>query len=253
MTENLRLARNLWSMKFQAPEIVGEYSGAGQFVSILADDTWEHPLRRPMSIADVKGDCVSIIYKTVGAVTKSLARLQTGNAINVLGPLGNTFTGWDDENDLILVGGGVGLAPILNLYKTVKSSTVILGARTAEEHFFTHSPQEGVFLTTDDGSIGIRGTVIPTLECKILSKQNPIIFACGPEPMLKTIQNVAKKNHIPAQLSVESYMACGMGICQGCAIKKSEKEKSSVPTYHEKYDLVCVNGPVFSAEEISFD
>lgn len=250
---NVQLAKNLWSMRFKAPEIIEEYFGAGQFISILVCDTWEHPLRRPMSIADVKGDCISIIYKTVGAVTKSLAKMHPGDSINVLGPLGNTFTGWEDGRDSILVGGGVGLAPMLNLHKMVKTSTIIIGARTSEEHFLSHSPQEGIFLTTDDGSIGIRGTVIPTLESQVMSKQNPKIFACGPEPMLKAVQSFALENQIPTQLSVESYMACGIGICQGCAIKKTEKEGIMRQTYHEKYDLVCVNGPVFSAEEVTFD
>ncbi len=249
---NDQIAHTLWKMIFKSDRIAPSYKGAGQFILLLPNDSLDHPLRRPMSIAGVEGDQFSIIYKTVGPITNAMSQMKPGETINVLGPLGNTFTTTDDETTPILIGGGVGLAPILNLQKLLNDSITIIGARTAEEHFLTHSPKDGLILSTDDGSAGIKGNVITALESVINKIKNPIIYACGPEPMLKALQTFSITNDIPAQLSVESYMACGIGICQGCVIKKTSANVNTEPSYHQRFDLVCKNGPVFSAGEIRF-
>ncbi len=107
-----------------------------------------------------------------------------------------------------------------------------------------HNPNKSIFLCTDDGTVGINGTVIEALNIVLKDIRNPKIFACGPEPMLFSIQKMLDEKSITGQFSVESYMACGVGICQGCAIPKSQ---------NAGYHLVCKDGPVFEANEVRFE
>ena len=245
--KNTQIAESIWHIVFKSSKIAERYIGAGQFVSVLANDSWEHPIRRPMSIAEVKNDEISIIYKVFGSVTQSLTQLKKKDHIDVLGPLGNTFNVENETFYPILIGGGIGLSPILNLSNYLAkmniNATMIIGAKISKEHFLQHDPNKNTILTTDDGSQGIKGTVIDALNVVLGDTDNPKIFACGPEPMLHSIQKMLEEKSIPAQFSVESYMACGVGICQGCAI---HNKKSS-------YHLVCKNGPVFETNEVRFD
>jgi dihydroorotate dehydrogenase electron transfer subunit len=245
---NSQIAKGIWKIIFKSTNIADEYNGAGQFVSILTNGKWEHPIRRPMSIADVKKDEISIIYKVFGSVTQSLTLLKSKDYIDVMGPIGNTFTVDYDSFYPILIGGGIGLSPILNLSKYLTQKginiTTIIGAKTSKEHFLQHNPDRNMFLSTDDGTKGINGTVIDTLYIILNNIKNPKIFACGPEPMLLSIQKILDEKGIPAQFSVESYMACSVGICQGCAIPKKQ---------NNEYYLVCKDGPVFEISEVKFD
>ncbi len=245
---NIKLANDIWRMTFKSEIIAKKYKGAGQFVSILADDKWEHPIRRPMSIAEVDEYHISIIYKVFGSVTKQLTSLKSGDYIDVLGPLGNTFSVEKGKYYPILIGGGIGLSPILNLTKCLDQKgikhTTIIGAKAADEHFLTHDTANNLYLCTDDGSIGIKGTVIDVLNIILQDIHSPKIFACGPKPMLFSLQELLKEKVIPAQFSVESYMACGVGLCQGCVISKE---------HNRDYFLVCKDGPVFESNEVRFD
>ncbi|MBU0529897.1 dihydroorotate dehydrogenase electron transfer subunit [bacterium] len=246
--ENTQIAKDIWRMVFKSAEIADRYLGAGQFVAVLANDDWEHPIRRPMSIANVTDDRISIIYKVFGFVTEALTNLKSEDYVNVLGPIGNTFNVKYETFYPILIGGGIGLSPILNLSKCLVYKgidfTMIIGAKTSTEHFLEHNPNENLFLSTDDGTLGIKGTVIEGLNIVLKDIRNPKIFACGPEPMLHSIQKMLEEKSIPAQFSVESYMACGVGICQGCAMHKKQ---------NDGYFLVCKDGPVFEANEVRFD
>ncbi|MFQ6678306.1 MAG: dihydroorotate dehydrogenase electron transfer subunit [Fidelibacterota bacterium] len=250
IVSNLKLSNNIWRLTMDAPRISRQYKGPGQFIGLSLNDSWEHPIRRPMSIARVDGKYIDIIYKIFGSVTKELSMKSPGDFINILGPIGNVFTEWTNENR-VLIAGGVGLAPILNLYETCPNSTLIIGAKTANEHFMLHEPERNVYLATDDGSVGIQGTVLDALRHITLENQT-IIYACGPEPMLKAIQEFTEKNNIKAQLSVESYMGCGIGVCQGCVIRR-ENGKIHHHSYHKQYSLVCVEGPIYWSHEVSFD
>ena len=253
---NDEVAGGIWEMEFSAPGIVSYYTGPGQFLEILLENKWSFTVRRPMSIANVEEKRITIIYKIFGRGTKLLSESNIGGILDLLGPLGNVFSGWKEKYVPILVGGGVGLAPILNLFKECQKykihSNLILGARTGREHFIDHDPSNGIFLTTDDGTLGTSGTVIPTLENVFSVVDNPMVYACGPLPMLKAVQDFVIQNKIPAQLSVESYMGCGTGLCQGCVIKK-RNIKAKAHSYHERYSLVCMDGPVYSADEVCFD
>lgn len=257
ISANGSIAELLWRMEIHAPRIAANYRGSGQFLNILGSRHWEHPLRRPMSIAGVTGTRIQIIYKQVGPITSLLTSKKPDTEIDLLGPIGNQFTGWNIEDiHPVLIGGGTGVAPILNLHYEcqqagVKHST-IFGARTKTGHFLQHAPKKEIYLTTDDGSLGISGTVMAALSPLVQNLNQPAIYACGPQPMLKVIQSFVLSRKIPAQFAVESYMACGLGLCQGCVIKLN-KPLTSRHSYHEKYSLTCVNGPVYRAEEICFD
>ncbi len=252
---NREVARNIWEMHFAAPQIAKTYSGPGQFINILAMDDWNHPLRRPMSIASAGDGSVSIIYKIFGEVTKLLSIKKENDPAELMGPLGNTFSNWKNGSYPILIGGGVGLAPILNLKnecdKNHVEHTMIIGAQTGEEHFIDHEPENNIFLSTDDGTVGEKGTVMGPLKKCVLAKENVYLYACGPELMLEAVRNFALISNIAAQLSVESYMGCGMGFCQGCVIHRQNGEIRD-HSYHEKYSLVCLDGPVYEAKDIHF-
>ena len=252
---NCEVAHNIWETHYESPNIANNYLGAGQFINILAMDDWSHPLRRPMSIASVEHESVSIIYKIFGDVTKILASQKEGEIVELMGPLGNTFSNWDNGTYPVLIGGGVGLAPILNLKKECATKkvdhTMIIGAKSGNEHFIEHDPEENIYLTTDDGTIGDEGTVMEPLKRIIIENNNTYLFACGPEPMLHAVREFALKNNIPAQLSVESYMGCGFGLCQGCVIERNNY-KIRDHSYHKKYSLICLDGPVYEAGDISF-
>ena len=252
---NRELAHQIWEMKFEAPNIAREYMGSGQFINILTVDNWNHPLRRPMSIASCEDGCVSIIYKIFGDTTRELTKKKSGETLELLGPLGNIFSKWDNGSYPILIGGGVGLAPILNLKKACDNNkiiyTMIIGARSGNEHFIKHDLEKNIYLTTDDGTMGEEGTVMVPLERLVKINKNAFIFACGPENMLRAVKKFAVNNDIQAQLSVESYMGCGIGFCQGCVIERNIPKIQS-HSYHEKYSLVCIDGPIYNATDINF-
>ncbi len=248
---NEQIAHGIWRMSMHAPQVTDAYKGPGQFINLLADDSWDHLVRRPMSIASVNGNTVDIIYKIFGETTDIFSRKNSGETMNIMGPLGNVFTDFETQDvEPIFVGGGVGLAPILNLYASCKDAVMIIGARTAAEHFMDHEPENNIYLTTNDGSTGIEGNVLIALA-EIDIHENSIIYACGPEPMLFAVQNFANKNNIRAQLSVESYMGCGVGLCQGCVIERNNDQLKD-HSYHEKYSLVCLDGPVYDCAEVTF-
>jgi len=246
--DNIQIAKNIWRMRIDAPDIVDQYKGAGQFISISTERNDGHILRRPMSIAEVDGNNLTIIYKVFGEVTENLSKLDKGYILDVLGPLGNTFDLQQTNLTPVLIGGGIGLSPILNLDGIFRSDSqevyTIIGAKTSDEHFLEHDIKNNFLLSTDDGSIGINGTVIDALGSIISNISNPYIYACGPEVMLLNLKRYMSNAELPGQFSVESYMACGFGFCQGCAISNDNKTG---------YSLVCKEGPVFDYSEVRFD
>ncbi len=255
--ENKKIAYGIWKMTIESERICANYKGPGQFVSIQVKDQWDVVLRRPMSIASVNNSRFTIIYKVFGIGTKELSSKSAGEILNVLGPIGNLFTKWEKSITPVLVGGGIGLAPIINVYfeclKNDIDPVLILGARSAGEHFHEHRPESNIYLTTDDGSIGIAGTVMSALDLTLNNISNPYIYSCGPKPMLKAIQILCKEGNIPGQISVESYMACSTGLCQGCVIKRNVGSSRNINSYHKDYSLVCIDGPVYDVSEVTID
>ena len=182
-----------------------------------------------------------------------MSKWKKDDKVDLIGPLGNHWSGYDNKFP-ILIGGGVGIAPIINLHLHLKKikikHSLICGARTKEEHFLKHNPEKGIFISTENDNHGIKGNVITALEFLLESINNPIkLFTCGPHGMMKAIYNYSQQFNYDCNLALETIMACSIGICQGCTIEK--KTISNADTYRNKFALACIDGPVFDAKELS--
>jgi len=247
---NKQIAANIFEAILYSPQI-SENTYPGQFINILPNQNWSNVMRRPMSIAWQKNKKISIIYKVFGEGTKIMSDWSRGDVIDILGPLGNKWCGYEDKKP-ILIGGGVGIAPILNLHKHLSSIRIdhilIMGARYKNEHFIDHNPDKGIYVCTELDNWGFNGNVITALdEISINDFQSSKIFSCGPPGMMKAVANYSQSNNIECELALETIMACGIGICQGCTIVKDNDNSNS---YREKYALACIDGPIFNVKEL---
>jgi len=241
------IAARTFLLRFNSREIASS-AQPGQFVNILAAGLGEGPLlRRPFSISRIEGDIVELIFHVVGIGTNLLSRKHLGDSIDVVGPLGQPFHGNADYDTALLVAGGIGVAPFPfltnDLLKRGKRIETFVGYRNAKQIFIKHL--QSVHISTDDGSEGFHGNVVQLFESS-LSQNNfgkAKIFACGPTVMLKALTELAKRKSIRCELSLEGQMACGIGICQGCAVERTEGTA--------KYALVCKDGPTFLSTEVN--
>ena len=250
---NKMIADNIYEAFLYSPNI-SAHSKPGQFINILPSSNWPNVMRRPMSIASQGDNLISIIYKVFGEGTRLISEWEEGDTVDITGPLGNKWYNYDSEYP-VLVAGGVGIAPVLNLHNHLDSLAIehslICGAKIKEEHFLEHNPDKNIFLSTDNENYGIKGNVLNAID--VVLKQKKIdsikIFSCGPHGMLKAIHNYSMLHNFECQLAMETIMACGIGICQGCTVTKECSEHSH--SYRNKYALACIDGPVFDAKEIS--
>ena len=216
----------------------------GQFVQILVPGK---TLRRPISVCDVEGDIIRLVFEVRGEGTELLSHTKVGENINIIAPLGKGFT-LDPDKKTIFIGGGIGVPPMLYSAKQCgKNATVINGFRNKDAVILSEDFERSVsklIVTTDDGSFGIHGFVTQPLS--ELIDQAEMICACGPMPMLKNIAKMAHEKNVPCQVSLEQRMACGVGACLGCAVAVRDENGREV------YRHVCKDGPVFSSEEVVF-
>ena len=210
----------------------------GQFVNILLDGLY---LRRPISVCDVNGDLLTIIYKVVGKGTAQMAAMKTGT-LDVLTGLGNGYDLSVSGDRPVLLGGGVGVPPMYMLCRKLieqgKSVRVILGFNTRNEVFYEEEFKKlgaEVTVTTVDGSYGVQGFVTDALK----SMEYTYFYTCGPEPMLKAVY---KTSVTSGQMSFEKRMGCGFGACMGCSCKTITG-----------YKRICKEGPVMRKEEILWE
>lgn len=228
----------------EAPEIA-ERAKAGQFVNILCDGK---TLRRPISLCgiDKSKGTIRIVFEVRGEGTLWLSERKEGDIINVLGPLGNGFPADEKYENVVFVGGGIGVPPLLETSKVYgKKADAILGFRSKSALILEDDFKEvceNVYVTTDDGSYGHHGFVTDILKER-LEKPCDAVFACGPGPMLKNVAAMAEAKGIPCFVSLEERMGCGIGACLVCACKTKEKDG-------EHYRHVCKNGPVFDSREV---
>jgi dihydroorotate dehydrogenase electron transfer subunit len=257
ISANKECAKDHFCMELEVPEL-GTAAVPGQFVNVqVRTNVTEQLLRIPMGIHRMSRRGISILYKVVGAGTRLLSERTKGEEIDVLGPLGNgfdlTFAGRDGNNSVVLIAGGHGAAPLYAVAEVLRKKdipvTVLLGARTSD-HLVLAEGFKGigakVKLSTEDGSRGHKGYVTDILKDLCATGKSkgkmPFVCACGPRPMLAAVAAVTKKSGDGAQVSLDAYMACGIGACLGCAIKTLEG-----------YKLVCKDGPVFRAAEIDWE
>ncbi|MBR9978503.1 MAG: dihydroorotate dehydrogenase electron transfer subunit [Bacteroidetes bacterium] len=247
ITANELIAEETYVLRFRSPELAQQLL-PGQFLNILTSTHIDPLLRRPYSISDIDGDECEIMFSLLGKGTHALARKRPGDTIGVLGPLGNTFGYEASFGTAIIVAGGIGVAPFPYLSRVFREHEIphitFLGTRSAARA--VTRGLSNVHLATDDGSAGFHGNVIAALTDYLDTHtiDNPRIFACGPNAMLMATQQFAHEQGIPCELSLESEMACGIGICQGCPIEHRQRER--------KYALVCTEGPCFDSQDIVF-
>ena len=245
------IAKNTFETMLYSPKISNR-AIPGQFINILPSSNWGAMMRRPMSIASQENDNISIIYKIVGNGTQMMRNWEVGQTVDIIGPLGNFWIGYD-EYAPILIGGGVGIAPIINLKNHLDKLNIknhlIMGARNSDEHFLDHEPNLNIHMSTDDGSLGVKGTVIDVLNIMLEEPNRKKIYACGPPGMMEAVKVFSINNNIVCDLAVETIMACGVGICQGCTVELNKVDETK-NSYRQKYALACIDGPIFNAKDI---
>ena len=235
IVENVSLKCDTFRMKLEGD--TSAISAPGQFVNIKIDSLF---LRRPISVCDVDGNVLTIIYKVVGDGTHAMAHMSVGQELDILTGLGNGYDISKTGDSPLLIGGGVGVPPMYYLAKQLiasgKDVTVIMGFNTATEVFYAEEFEKlgaKVLVTTADGTQGIKGFVTAAIP---QVKEISCICACGPEPMLKAIYDASSA---PAYFSFEERMGCGFGACVGCTCKTKYGNKR-----------ICKDGPVLEREEI---
>lgn len=242
---NVEIADNVYRMVIRQEEIAVN-AKAGQFINVYCKAE-SRILPRPISICEVDRDkgLVTIVYMIVGMGTKEFSDLDSGDRIEVLGPLGNGFK-IKECDESIIVGGGVGAPPLLELVKNLPGKKkVFLGFRSGSFLTKEFEKYAEVHVATDDGSVGEKGNVVQLME-KVGAKGS-MIYSCGPKPMLAAVKDMAERLEVDAQISLEERMGCGIGACVGCICKiKADNELGYV---HKK---VCKDGPVFDAKEVIF-
>ncbi len=220
---------------------------AGNFAEIRIDNTPDVFLRRPLSVYDVdyKNNLISFFIKIIGKGTALLQEVKSGDNVNIIYPLGNSYK-TDIKGKALVIGGGSGIAPLILLGKELKNSgveiTYLLGGRTANDiHLVDDFKKYGnVLITTEDGSLGEQGRVTDHSVFNQVTDFSKI-YTCGPNPMMKAIGKIAQENKIPCEVSLENTMACGFGACLCC-----------VTETHEGNKCVCTEGPVFNVNDLKW-
>lgn len=238
---------SMW-LSFPKEQDVAASAVPGQFISLYCKDG-SRLLPRPISICEINGEesRLRIVYRVVGMGTQEFSGLLPGDTISVAGPLGNGFTLKSGKS--ILIGGGIGIPPMLALAKSLSGEvSVVLGYRTNDlflkDEFDSYAK---VYVSTEDGSAGIKGNVIDAIRAEGLTADT--IYACGPVPMLRGVKAFAEEQGIAAQISMEEKMACGIGACLACVCQSTEKDAHS----NVNNKRVCKDGPVFDANELCLE
>ena len=221
---------------------IAELAKCGQFAHIYVPSK---TLRRPISVCDSVNGVLRLVYQVRGEGTRLMSLMKPGDTVDILAPLGNGFNIHKGKRHC-LIGGGIGVPPMLFTAKQTENPLVITGFRSKDlvilQNDFKNAGAELV-LTTDDGSAGVHGFVTDVLKNRINDFDE--VCACGPIPMLKSVAQVCRENGKPCQISLEERMGCGIGACLVCAVKIRKNGE-------EIMQHVCKDGPVFNAEEVVF-
>ena len=265
VTEAGQIAEEIYSLTVQYPESSApEEVKPGQFVGVYPENA-ASLLPRPISICEWNKEerALRLVYRTVGKGTREFSRLHAGDTVDLLGILGNGYEVSSLKGKkILLLGGGIGAPPMLGLAEALYEAnqaagedprslvTAVMGYRTNDLFLTEEFERAGrLLVSTDDGSAGVKGNVIDAVRV-LLAKEKETHFdavcACGPMPMLRGVKDFAGELGIPAWISLEERMACGVGACLGCVAKTAREDGHS----HVHNARVCTEGPVFAAEDV---
>lgn len=239
------LTSDVYSLWLDVGEMVKNVK-AGQFVSLYSKDG-SRMLPRPISICEAAKatKAIRLVYRVVGEGTREFSRLAPEDQIKIMGPLGNGYTLSDKK--AILVAGGIGIPPMLQLAKELKrvEKTIVLGYRDSQTFLKDELERYGrVVAASEDGSVGIKGNVLDAIREEGI--EGDIIYSCGPTSMLRAVKAYAEEKGMEAQISLEERMACGIGACLACVCQSKEVDGHS----HVHNKRICKDGPVFDAQEV---
>ncbi|MDD2555000.1 MAG: dihydroorotate dehydrogenase electron transfer subunit [Syntrophaceticus sp.] len=250
VSEHLSLAPDYYLLSLEAPEL-SRAASPGEFAMLRCGEGYDNFLRRPMSIHQVdrsKGQVV-ILYQVRGKGTNWLSKRTNGDLLSLLGPLGHGYTCSGPTGKGLLIGAGVGVAPLLFLASELAARqwelVILMGARSKAGILRPDAYMEygEVKTATEDGSVGILGTILDLAANELENSTFDMIFSCGSLPVLRGVQELSRQKGIPAELSLDERMACGVGACVGCVCQGADGS----------YLKVCQDGPVFSAGEVSLN
>ena len=242
-----QIGTGIYDLTIQTKEIAAA-AKAGQFVSVYSNDA-SKLLPRPISLCgiDRKAGTLRLVYRVTGehTGTEEFSRLQAGDTMKIMGPLGNGFT-VEKGRKTFLIGG---VPPMLQLAKEMKDAgenfQIVMGYRDAGTFLLDEFKEQGEsFVATEDGSVGTKGNVLDAIRENHLDAD--VIYACGPTPMLRALKAYAEEQNMTCYVSMEERMACGIGACLACVCNSTEKDAHS----NVKNKRICKEGPVFNAKEV---
>ena len=247
VVEVVRVNETYYRLVLDAPALARAVK-PGQFIHIKVSDTFEPLFRRPFSVYRAKGGRVEVFFEPVGKGSRMLVAKKKGDVLDVLGPLGRPFTlPSRSVKQIVFIGGGIGVAPFMlfsDMLLKHKAEKLLLYGGRSKAHTFSMAEfkKNGVkaFISTDDGSVGVKGRVSELFN-KIDISPSTYIYACGPRPMMAAVAAFAREMNMSGEASMEEVMACGLGACLGCSIQTTKG-----------YQTVCHDGPVFDLEELVF-
>ena len=250
LVKRCRISNDVNIITFECPAIAAT-AKPGNFVNIKVSDATHPLLRRPFSIHNVYSSFVEVMVKSIGLGTTQLCNTPEGFEVMMLGPLGNSFDLMSQPfHTAVLVSGGIGTAPMLFLEKTVvatgKEVIHLVGGRTKKDLLI--QDLANCRISTDDGSAGLKGNVVELLHQELpdLKKKGLLkIFACGTNAMLKALAGFCIEHQLPCDLSLESVMGCGVGICYGCCVEVKDENGVS------KTILLCQDGPIINPKSLA--
>lgn len=243
-----QIADGIFSMWLQTE--AAESAGPGQFISMYTNDG-SKLLPRPISICEIdkENGLLRVVYRVTGANTgtKQFSEMKAGDTLPIIGPLGNGFPlEAASGKKAFLMGGGIGVPPILELAKQLDcEKQIVVGYRDAQTFLKEEFEKNGaLYISTEDGSVGTKGNVMDAIRENAIDAD--IIYACGPTPMLRAIKQYAEEKNIVCYISMEERMACGIGACLACVCKSKEKDHHS----NVNNKRICKDGPVFLSTEV---
>lgn len=251
IVSNERDTDSYFRLVLRAPQI-SPLIQPGQFAHVRITSLKDALLRRPFSIFQVEGDTFSILYKTVGKGTEALSRMRVGEQVSVIAPLGHGFTTPQPGGEIpLLVAGGYGMAAMFLLaQRSPQKGIVFVGGRKRVDILCEKEFAEiawDICVTTEDGSYGEKGLVTHPLITELKrDAANKKIFACGPTGMLKAVGKIAEDFHVPAELSMDEHMCCGVGVCLTCVIPVKTADGW-------EYQRTCTEGPVFDSRNVLWE